>query len=125
MIESSNPELNVSKTKEMVIDFRVKKDKPDIEPIVINGEVVERVHSFKFLGTYISDNLTWSVNCTEILKKARQRLYFLRQLKSFGVQQSILVNFYRAIIESILTSSIIVWFSRVNDKDLRQLCSVR
>ena len=92
-------------------------------PININGSVVEQVSSFKFLGTFISDYLSWSVNSMEILKKAKQRLYFLRKLKSYGVKQFILVNFYRAIIESILTSSITVWFGRVKQSDLKKLSS--
>ena len=45
-----------------------------------------------------------------IIKKSQQRLYFLRQLKKFGVGQSILIQFYRAVIESVLTFSITVWY---------------
>ena len=62
--------------------------------------------------------------CTDILKKARQRMYFLRSLKSFRVHQSILVNFYRAIIESILTRSITVWFGSATQRDIDKLKSV-
>ena len=114
--------LNVSKTKEMIFDFRRKK--PDMQPLRIGGDIVEQVSSFRFLGTHITDNITWSVNCTEILKKARQRLYFLRKLRSYGFNQCILTNFYRAIVESILTSSIIVWFGRATQEDIRRLSAV-
>ena len=38
-------ELNVSKTKERLLDFRKKKT------LTIAGEVVEEVKTFKFLGT--------------------------------------------------------------------------
>ena len=85
---------------------------------------MEQVDSFKFLGTYISEDLNWHMNSISIIKKARQRLYFLRTLKSFKVQQSILINFYRAIIESILTGSIIVWFGRVAQKDVKKMESI-
>ena len=68
-------------------------------PININGSVVEQVSSFKFLGPFISDDLTWSMNSMEILKKAKQRLYFLRKLKSYGVNQFILVNFYVLLLK--------------------------
>ncbi|KAI3376096.1 hypothetical protein L3Q82_016621 [Scortum barcoo] len=48
--------LNTSKTKELIVDFRkVKRETHD--PIHINGMAVERVSSFKFLGTHISENL--------------------------------------------------------------------
>ena len=76
----------------------------------IAGEVVEEVKSFKFLGTTISSDLKWD-------EKAHQRLFFLRQLKKFKVSHSVLTQFYRAAIESILTFSIIVWYSSAYQKD--------
>ncbi|KAL2088346.1 hypothetical protein ACEWY4_015245 [Coilia grayii] len=45
--------LNTSKTKELIVDYR--KEKGDTHtPVHINGMAVERVSSFKFLGTHIS-----------------------------------------------------------------------
>lgn len=35
----------------------------------------------------------------------------------------ILIEFYRGIIESILSSSIIVWFGRISQKDLQRMVS--
>ena len=43
--EKYNLELNVSKTKELVVDFR-RRGKSS-QPLHINGEVVERVNSFR------------------------------------------------------------------------------
>ena len=51
-------------------------------------------------------------------------MYFLRQLKSYNVNSQILLNFYRSIIESILSSSITVWFDRATLYDLERMCSV-
>ncbi|PIK57034.1 hypothetical protein BSL78_06076 [Apostichopus japonicus] len=114
--------LHVSKTKEMIFDFRRKK--PDMQPLRIREDIIEQVSSFRFLGSHITDNITWSVNCSEILKKARQRLYFLRKLRSYGFNQRILTTFYRTIVESILASSIIVWFGRATQDDARRLSAV-
>lgn len=50
----NNLELNISKTKEMVIDFQKNENK--LKPLEINGQVVERVENFKFLGTTISNS---------------------------------------------------------------------
>ena len=120
--ETNNLFLNVSKTKEMIVDFR--RNKSPISPLFINNTEVERISSFKFLGTYISDDLNWNINLNQILKKAKQRLYFLRQLNSYHVNNTILLHFYRAIIQSILTSSILVWFDRATQHDLNKLSSV-
>ena len=54
-------------------------------------------------------------------EKAQQRLYFLRQLKKFGVSQSVLTHFYRAIIESVLTFSITVRYGSTTQRDKENL----
>ncbi|XP_062843794.1 alpha-tectorin-like [Trichomycterus rosablanca] len=76
----NNLALNTSKTKEIVIDFR-RTNEIDHLPLHINGEEVEMVESLKFLGVYMSDQLTWTVNTSHLIKKAQQRLFFLRKLK--------------------------------------------
>ncbi len=55
------------------------------------------------------------------MKKAQQRLYFLRQLRKFNLPQELLKKFYSAIIESILCTSITVWFSSATKSDHRRL----
>lgn len=115
----NNLSLNVNKTKEIIVDFRIKR--PDHTPIIIDGASVEIVDSFRFLGTHISDTLTWSLNTKSILKKAQQRLYFLRRLKKFGLSTKALVNFYRCIIESVLTFTITVWYGSMTSQDCKQL----
>ena len=72
--------------------------------------MVERVDSYKFLGTIISSSLKWVDNITAISKKAHQRLFFLRQLKKFGMACKGMQQFYQATIESVLTFSITVWY---------------
>ncbi len=55
------------------------------------------------------------------MKKAQQRLYFLRQLRKFNLPQELLNQFYSAIIESVPHTSITVWFSSATKSDLRRL----
>ena len=88
-------ELNVSKTKEMVFDFR--KTKTEIEPICIHGTRVETVTDFKYLGTFIDSNLNWKTNTQRLVAKANQRMYFIRKLKSFSVCNDILFLFYQSV----------------------------
>ena len=115
----NNLELNIEKTKEIIVDFR--RDKSQINPLIINGKVVEQVSKFKFLGTTISDTLKWDDHCASILSKAHQRMYFLRKLRKFKLKQTILVQFYRAVIESVLTFSITVWFGTASKQDKDKL----
>ena len=53
--------------------------------------------------------------------KVHQRLYFLRRLRAFGVDEKILVLFYRSIIESILRYGITVWFGNMSVQSKSQL----
>ena len=101
--------LNTAKTKELVIDYRRKKT--DITPLIINGDCVEQVSDFRFLGVHLEEGLTWSVNSVKVGKKAQQRLHFLRVLRKNNISQRLLVSFYTCTIESILTYCICVWFT--------------
>ena len=71
----NNMELNVNKTKEIIVDFKRKKLSL-LLPLLIDGRTVEIIQHFKFLGSPISNNLRWELN---IVKKVQQ-LYFLRSL---------------------------------------------
>ena len=75
---------------------------------VTDGRTVDIVQHLKFLGSTISSNLKWVLNVVNIVKKAQQRLYFLRRLRSFGLTTQVMFNFYRSVIESVLIFSFTV-----------------
>ncbi len=112
--------LNVSKTKELIVDFRKRHLLP-YTPLVISGTPVERVSSFKYLGVNISEDLTWTTHIQTQVKKARQRLYHLRQLRKFRVSPTILKTFYAGTIESVLTQCISVWYGNNSSQDCKAL----
>lgn len=56
--------LNTSKLKVLTVDIR--RCKLNIQPITINGN---RVEIYQATGTYVSEDLTWSVNSASFLKK--------------------------------------------------------
>ncbi len=63
--------LNVSKIKELIVDFRKRQQRP-YTPLMISGTPVERVSCFKYLGVNISEDLTWTTHIQTQVKKARQ-----------------------------------------------------
>ncbi len=56
----------------------------------------------------------------DIVKKVQQRLYFLRQLRKLNLPQELLKQFFSAVIESVLCTSITVWFGSATNPDIRR-----
>ncbi len=88
------------------------------------NSTVTAVESFRFLGTTIFQDLKWDTHIESIVKKVQHGLYFLRQLRKFNLPQELLIQFYCAIIESVLCKSMTVWFSSATKSDLRRLWRV-
>jgi len=57
------------------------------------------------------EDLNWAAHTTGAVKKAQQRLYFLRVVSRNNIPKKLLVSFYRRSIESILSYCLCVWFS--------------
>lgn len=111
--------INVSKTKEMLIDFR--KNQSVISPLVIEDQAFELVHNYKYLGTNIDDKLCFDFHVDAVCKKAHQRMYFYRKLQSFNVDSTFMKMFYSCFIESVLTFSFICWYGLLTIKNKSRL----
>ena len=60
-------QLNVGKTREMVIDFRRKV--PVYSDVAIKGETVEKVETYRYLEIVIDNKLSWKQNLKYISRK--------------------------------------------------------
>ena len=105
-------ELNVKKTKEMVIDFR-RKAHP-VPDLFIDGTLVERVHEYKYLGTILDDKLNFTANTESVHRKCQSRVYRLQKLRSLKVNRSVLGAFYKCFIETVLTFGFLCWYGSLN-----------
>ncbi|KAM9816603.1 uncharacterized protein ACBT44_010847 [Syngnathus typhle] len=103
----------------MTVDFR--RDPSPLLPLTIRSNTILSTDTFKFLGTTISRDLKWTGHIDSVRKKAQQRLYFLRQLKKFNLPRELLKTFYTAIIQSVLCTSITVWFGSASKQDKHRL----
>ncbi|KAJ8346762.1 hypothetical protein SKAU_G00281630 [Synaphobranchus kaupii] len=108
-------------------NVKLKRDNKKLQheepspPITLDNSPVATVDSFRFLGTIISRDLKWELNISSLIKKAQQRMFFLRQLKKFNLPRTMMVQFYTSIIESILTFSITTWFPAATVRDKTRL----
>ena len=82
---------------------------------------VEKVATFKFLGTYFSEDLTWTQNTHCLISKAQQQLYFLRAVRKLNLPQQLLLSFYHCSVESVLTYGILVWYGSSSAADKKAL----
>lgn len=115
-------ELNVSKTKEMIVNFHKAPVLPP--PVVIEGSAVERVDKYKYLGIVVNNKLDWSSHIDYLMDKLSPRLYCLRKLNSFNVNSKILSTFYQSVIQSVFSYCIACWGGYVFEHDRRKIDSV-
>ena len=77
--------------------------------IVVKGNDVETVETFKYLDIVLDNKLTWKQNTDSIVKKTKPRQYCLRKLRTFNVHNTLLQLFYTSIISSTLTFGLACW----------------
>jgi hypothetical protein len=111
--------LNASKTKEMVFDFRKKKD--TVHPVIIKGETIEIVTEYKYLGVKLDNKLTWSNHIDAVYKKTQSRLFFLRKLRSFNVCNKMLYMFYQSMVCSVMVFASVCWGGNASARDTGRL----
>ena len=85
---------------------------------------MEVVSSFKYLGTVVDSKLSFNGNVVYVYKKAQQRLYLLRKLRSFGAGSHVLESVYRCLVESVLSFNTVTWCGNLSVKNRARLARV-
>ena len=112
---------NVTKTKELIVDF--SKNKRQNEDIKIKDVSIQQVDKYKYLGVTINNKLTWNDHLEVVAKKVRQRIFSLYKLNKFGVNKNINL-FYKAVIQNLLTYAITCWKGNMTAKLKHRLDSI-
>lgn len=115
-------DLNVAKTKEMIIDFR--KNQSEKKKVVIKGTEVASCSEYKYLGCIIQEDLKWERHTEEQTKKCNKRMYLLRILNNINMDGRILALYYNSMISSVLTYVICSWYSGCGAQLLREIARV-
>ena len=100
--------MRLNPPKSMTINF-LHYNGCVVSPIVTGGSTVEQVSSFKLLGLFISEELTWNIHCDYVLKKSNKRLYILRQLFKCGLAKSEIVSVYCTLIRPLIEYASVVF----------------
>ena len=113
--------LNVSKTKELILDYRLNKHDPN--PVIIDGSEVQRTDHYKYLGVIMDNKLCWKQHVDYICKKLNSRLYCLRKLHKFQISSNILQLFYESVVSSVWKYCVSVWGGNSSKRDTDRITS--
>ena len=100
--------LNISKTKFMVFHLPRKNISSIPFTLLINNINLERVSEFNFLGTILSDTLSWKQHINKICNKLARIIGLLKRLKNTLPQTSLMV-LYNSLFLSAINYSSLVW----------------
>ncbi|XP_059829971.1 uncharacterized protein LOC132396450 isoform X1 [Hypanus sabinus] len=112
-------QLNVKKTKELVVDQR--RAKAPVTPVSIQGVSVDIVEDYRYLGIRMDNKLDWSKNTEAVYKKGQNHLYFLRRLRSFNICRMMLRMFYQSVLASAIMLAVVCWGSRLRVADTNRI----
>ena len=111
--------LNVEKTNYMIFNFSLENQFNT--RLKLEDKILDQVHSKKLLGLIISDDLTWKENTSSLVKRAYSRMILIKNLYSFGVPVSDLVEIYTLYIRSVVEQSAVVWSSSITQGEKIEL----
>lgn len=103
----------------MIINF--SRSKHNTQLVNIDGQDIETVNTYKYLGVNINNKLDWSLNSEGLYKKAQTRLYFLRRLKSFNVCNTMLQMFRQSVVAAVLFYAAVCWGNNITARDCHRL----
>lgn len=99
--------LNTQKTKYIV--FTKPRSSITIEaPLLLNNDVITRLHHVNFLGVLIDDKLTWNVHISHISKKISKGIGIICKAKKV-MECKTLRTLYFSFIHPYITYGIEIW----------------
>ena len=104
--------LNVAKTKFMV--FHASKKSVIYPELQINGNNIERVTQFNFLGLILESNLSWNKHINHISLKVSKAIGILYRLKSV-YPLSVLLTLYNTLVLPYFNYGILTWGSIIKE----------
>ncbi|CAJ1051588.1 putative RNA-directed DNA polymerase from transposon BS, partial [Xyrichtys novacula] len=96
--------FNIDKTREL-------KESPPLQTLTSKGTEGEQLDSYLYRGLHIVENLNWAKTMTPQRKRAHQLP------KRAGPKCQLLMQAYRGLVESIVTSGIIVWLGNTTQAE--------
>ena len=93
--------------------------------LTLNEEKLDQVKVIKLLGVWISEDLSWSKNTQEIVKKCFSRLSLLTKLKYVGVCTEDLLDIYILFIRSCAEYCCVAFQSSLTNEQSKSLENIQ
>jgi ribonuclease HI len=116
-----NSKFEVSKSVVMHLTRKSQQDPVDDErripldqpPLVLGGQVVRIVQSFKYLGLHIDSQLRWKEQESRTVEKATKWILQFRRLTrpSMGISSKLMRQLYLAVALPKMTYGLEVWYT--------------
>lgn len=68
----------------------------------IQGMDIERVSTYKYMDVHLNNKLDWSHHTNTLYRKAQNRLFRMRRLRSFGEQGKLFRTFFVCVVPSAI-----------------------
>ena len=106
-IKSNLLNLNAKKCKQMVITRKKHPSSP--VNLFLDGKALEMVNAYRYLGVWITNDLSWTKQIEENCKKANQKIGILYRRFYQYCSTSVLKCLYVALVRPHLEYAVPVW----------------
>ncbi len=89
--------LNTKKTKFMIFGTKTRLKTTGDAPIILNGDVIERVREFKYLGVILDETLSFDSHIQYIHNKASRKMGAIKKLREC-VDKSTALRLYKSLV---------------------------
>ena len=86
-----------------------------------DSRLLEVKQELKILGVIVQSSLKWNSQCTEMIRRATQCTWVIRRMKSRGVKQPLLVEYWKSEGRVMLEYACPVWHSSLTVAQSRSL----
>ena len=122
--KSNKMQLNMGKTKEMIVTFSGKHPGVDIPALKIEGRELERISCAKVLGVMISKTSPGLHTSTACVPTPTGD-YFVCRLRRAGASRVNLLTFYKAYVRSAVEYASAVWHTGLTGEQADRIESVQ
>ena len=118
--DENKMKLNSKKTKVILFNKSRKWDFPP-EMAFSDGQNLEVVSEMKLVGVVLTDDLRWTKNTEYICQKAMERMWILRRMKFYELDDEYILDTYMKEIRSIMELAAPVWHGGLTVKQSRDI----